>query len=350
MAKGDFLWCDLSTINVENTKGFYAGLFGWAFHDIAQPDGSPYHIGSTANGEGAALFQMPEKFQKMGLPSFWMSYIAVDDIQGAVDKASALGGKVEVGPIAFGDDASIALIRDPLGAGFTIYQGGDLQPRSASAPHGHMAWNALYVSDAQAVISFYEAIFDWRISAHPSQAGLFQVRNASGNEISAIHQLDKTIRGKFQFWGVHFAVADLSAAKAQVLKSGGEILYEGSGDGDPALLARDPDGAAFFMEQSKGGRTQSAPQTTSTPGSFKWKTALGLAVIWVAVVMEFNWVWGVLFIMWTIPALRTGQTYFVEPLRRADNALLYWLVVGTWIVLSLYLILFDLGVFIGAGS
>ena len=347
MPKGDFLWCDLSTFQAEGTKRFYAALLGWSYETTSQPDGSPYHLAATGTGDAAAIFEMPEKFQKIGLPSFWMSYIAVDDIDATVEQARRLGGKVEVGPLAYGGGASIALIRDPLGAGFTVYQGSDLAPRRSDAPPGHMAWNALYVSDAAAVTPFYETLFDWRIAPRPSQAGVLAVQNARGEDISSIHELPESIRGRFEFWGVHFAVPDLAAAKAKVSESGGTILYEDTTANEPTLLAQDRDGAAFFLAPSKGAQSRRsgsgiAERPASRAAPFKWKTVLALAIIWVAVVLELNWVWGVLFIMWTVPALRTGQTFLVEPIMRSENRVLFWLIVGTWIVLSVFLILFDL--------
>ncbi len=73
---------------------------------------------------------------------------------------------------------------------------------------------------------------------------------------------------------------------------------------------------------------------------------LALAVLWIAVAMDWNWVWGVLFILWTIPALRTGRTHLLEEVDRARNPILYWLIVSTWMLLSAYLIASDLmGVF-----
>lgn len=72
-----------------------------------------------------------------------------------------------------------------------------------------------------------------------------------------------------------------------------------------------------------------------------WKAVLALAVVWVAVVMDWNWVWGALFILWTIPALVTGRTHLLEEVSRARNPVLYWLIVSTWILLSLYLIASD---------
>ncbi len=251
ISKGDFLWCDLSTFHVAETKSFYARLFGWDYGTITQPDGTPYFVGSTSYGESAGIFEMPRKFRDVGLPSFWMSYIGVDNIDQTLDRARRSGGKVELGPLALGDGASIALIRDPLGAGFTVYQGRSLPPRRAERSQGHMAWNALYVSNACAVMDFYRAIFDWKISEDVAVPNLFRISNATGIEISAIHEVPTAVRGGYEFWGVHFAVPDLLAAKRRVLSLGGQILYEDTASEDPSILAQDPDGAASFLVDCK---------------------------------------------------------------------------------------------------
>lgn len=347
MQRGDFIWCDLSTFNVESTKSFYADLLGWKYDGMTQPDGSPYHIAMAAHGASAGIFEMPEKFQKIGLPSFWMSYIAVDHIEQTIAAARRLGGKVEVGPIPFGEGASIALIRDPLGAGFTVYQGDELGPPSTGTPPGHVAWNALYISDASAVMPFYQALFGWRIEADPKLQGVFTVSSATGNAIAAIHQLPEEVRGPFQYWGAHFAVPDLQAAKAQIAAGGGEIVSEDADPHRPALLARDPDGAAFYLVQAaKGAANRARP--ASAPAQFKWMTVLALLVLWVAVALEVNWVWGALFIMWTIPALKSGQAFLVEPIARRSHPVLFYLLIATWITLSLVLIVVDLGPVVSA--
>lgn len=79
---------------------------------------------------------------------------------------------------------------------------------------------------------------------------------------------------------------------------------------------------------------------------FKWKTILALAIVYVAVFKEWNWPWGVLFIMWTVPALYSGRTYFVEEIDRRNNPILFWIIVGTWITLSIFMIAYDLANFI----
>ena len=243
MAHGDFVWCDLSTFRPGTTKAFYSGLFGWGYSDASQPDGSCYHIAAADAGERAGVFEMPEKFRKIGLPSFWMSYIEVDDVDAAIETAQLLGGKIELGPVPFSEPARLVLIRDPLGAGFTVCESAGLPARSPAPEPGEMAWNALYVSNASKVIDFYSALFGWQISPVPNQPGTWHARTDQGDVVSEIQQLPEAVRGKYEFWGVHFAVADHSAAKTFVTGRGGRILYEDRS----SLLAEDPDGAAFFL-------------------------------------------------------------------------------------------------------
>lgn len=80
--------------------------------------------------------------------------VRVSEIAKEFDEA-----KVELTDDFYG--GKIALIRDPQGAGFTIYDGGKLDSRKNKA--GHMLWNELHVSSTSSVIPFYERLFGWTI-------------------------------------------------------------------------------------------------------------------------------------------------------------------------------------------
>lgn len=71
--------------------------------------------GIHALGRGGGGVRDAREISKEGLPSFWMPYIEVVDIDAAIERAQQAVGKVEVGPSAFDVNTSIALIRDPLG-------------------------------------------------------------------------------------------------------------------------------------------------------------------------------------------------------------------------------------------
>ena len=209
MQHGDFVWCDLSARNLDTICEFYSGLFGWNYHSGQGPDGSGYTVAYKNHTPMAGLYAMPQKFQDMGMPSFWMSYIYVDDVDQVVRKATKLGGKIELGPLGAANYGTVALIRDPLGAGFTVVSGGELTVRSERPAHGQLAWNCLFVSDAHAVIPFYEQLFGWTVTQSPSDRDRFDV-SLEGRSISEISTLDQSIRGKEQFWGVLFCCARFS--------------------------------------------------------------------------------------------------------------------------------------------
>lgn len=69
---------------------------------------------------------------------------------------------------------------------------------------------------------------------------------------------------------------------------------------------------------------------------------LALVVVYLAVLFGWQWVWGVLFLMWTIPALITGEIHLIGRVSKKQNPVLFWFIVCTWIGLSIFLIVADL--------
>ena len=70
--------------------------------------------------------------------------------------------------------------------------------------------------------------------------------------------------------------------------------------------------------------------------SVKWRSILGLVLIYLAMWYDWQWVWGVLFIIWVIPDLLSGVTYFMEPIEKKENPILYWIIVVSWLLMSVY--------------
>jgi len=68
----------------------------------------------------------------------------------------------------------------------------------------------------------------------------------------------------------------------------------------------------------------------------KWRSIVGLIIIYIAMWLNWQWIWGLLFILWVIPDLFSGVTYFLEPVEKNKNPILYWVIIGSWILMSLY--------------
>ncbi|MEM7428208.1 MAG: hypothetical protein AAF441_19125 [Pseudomonadota bacterium] len=74
----------------------------------------------------------------------------------------------------------------------------------------------------------------------------------------------------------------------------------------------------------------------------KGLTGLALAVLVLATVREWYWLWGLLFIFWSIQGLRSGQAFLIEDISRDDDPVLYWLISAMWAGFGLWYVYADL--------
>ncbi|MEL7450308.1 MAG: VOC family protein [Pseudomonadota bacterium] len=244
-----FVWADLSTFDLSGAKHFYRECFGWRYHE---QDAGYVLAGADPYAPVAGLYTMPEKFQAIGMPSFWMSYIQVDDIDATVSKAEQHGARIEVRPEPSPSGGLVALIRDPSGAGFTCFQGesGASRPKAAA---GARVWHELHVSDLTLVGAFYREVFGWAIqpAAHADRYELFGADDST--PIAGIQVTSNELKGDKEYWGVYFALDDLRAAGSRVEQLGGRIVAEQPVGGRAALLVVDSQDAAFYLVQTSGG-------------------------------------------------------------------------------------------------
>lgn len=77
----------------------------------------------------------------------------------------------------------------------------------------------------------------------------------------------------------------------------------------------------------------------SAPTTFKWKTVIALTLLLIAIMLNWSWVYGILFIAWAIADIATKRVYFVEEVTRAKNPILLWIIVILWLLLGIYSLL-----------
>jgi len=118
---GQFCWVDLAATDGARAIEFYAGLFGWIGRPQAVNGGAIVQLEHEGHAIGS-LYQLNRSACDAGVRSHWTPYVRVQDIEVACNQAIALGGSVAVEPFAVDGMASIALIVDPVGASFGIWQ------------------------------------------------------------------------------------------------------------------------------------------------------------------------------------------------------------------------------------
>ena len=113
---GEFVHMELNTPELEKSKAFYGGLFGWEFQDIPMGDGTIYSMFKPANGPGGGLMTVPDA------PMRWLSYIGVEDIKASTAKARELGATVWIANVEVMGRGWFSILEDPTGAAIALWQ------------------------------------------------------------------------------------------------------------------------------------------------------------------------------------------------------------------------------------
>jgi predicted enzyme related to lactoylglutathione lyase len=116
-ATGDWLWNELWTADLDASARFYRRLAPYRVETFTpDDDGAPYRYLAAAGVPRAGLVPRPAA----AIPTTWLPYILVDDIDRTAARAAALGGRLLAGPIPHPVGGRVALLADPSGAGFLV--------------------------------------------------------------------------------------------------------------------------------------------------------------------------------------------------------------------------------------
>ena len=63
-------------------------------------------------------------------------------------------------------------------------------------------------------------------------------------------------------------------------------------------------------------------------------TWIALLVVWLAVLVNQPWIFGLLFLAWAIYDIATGESSFVQTVTRKAHPVAFWLVVVTWLAFA----------------
>jgi predicted enzyme related to lactoylglutathione lyase len=117
---------ELSTNDVAAATKFYEAVFGWKIDPIDTGGAPPYwailHDGA-AQGRNGGMRELSPPQVEAGVPPHWMPYFTVTSVDETVKTATDAGGHLGFGPMDLPMGARIAVIGDPQGAFFALFQG-----------------------------------------------------------------------------------------------------------------------------------------------------------------------------------------------------------------------------------
>jgi hypothetical protein len=263
-------WVDTSQPDPEAALPFYSGLFGWEIENV-MPEGSEgsYFIGRIRGGDVAGVGGIPEGAPQMAL---WNTYIWVESADETAARARKAGGGVVSEPFDVMDSGRMAVLTDPEGAAFCVWQSKEHKGAKVVNEHGSLNFNGLATRDVEGAKAFYGAVFGWRTLAldagvmwtlpgygdHLEEAtpGLREQMTQMGapegfiDVVAALNPIADDDSTTPAHWSVTFAVDDADATAAKAKELGGEVVA-GPFDAPWTRMAviKDPQGATFFASQ-----------------------------------------------------------------------------------------------------
>lgn len=242
---GSFVWCELMTTDTAGAESFYKKVVGWNPVPFA-PDGS-YTVFNKPGGSGVAgLMPLPTP----STPPNWMMYVGTPDVDQTAMRIAQLGGRVVKQPESIPETGRFAVVQDPFGAIFGIFQPPPNRPGRSGGPGlGDFSWFELYTPNPDGAWKFYSTLFGWEKTdaMDMGDMGVYQMFGRGGGIPSG--GIMKPPPGAPAAWMPYAMVKDAKAAAATATANGGTIVngpMEVPG-GDWIAQGMDPQGAMFSV-------------------------------------------------------------------------------------------------------
>jgi predicted enzyme related to lactoylglutathione lyase len=243
---GTFSWVDLTTTDAAAAKAFYTGLFGWRMDEDDAGDGAVYTTCRIGGDAVCGLFEMSEDMRASGVPSTWTSYVTVADADSIAARAKGLGGGVVSVAFDVRDIGRMAVLQDPQGAVFAVWQ-----PRTRIGAErvndlGCLVMNELATPEPDAARPFYEDLFGWESE---------MIDTGPGGPPTVFAHNDGRLNASFSppaegaappHWRPYFTVESTEDAIKRVRELGGEELLGPTPHPHGSIaVGQDPHGAVF---------------------------------------------------------------------------------------------------------
>ena len=248
---GTFCWAELATTDQKAAVAFYGALFGWGVNDMPIGPTETYSMFQMRGKDVGAAYTMRPEERQHGAPPHWNLYVSVANVDESAKKAESLGAKVLAPPFDVMDVGRMAVLQDPTGAVFQLWQAKKHIGAKILSEPGALCWSELTTRDTKRAESFYTSLFGWtRKHAAPSAVMEYTEFHHQGKPLGGMMAMPPNMPAHVpSYWMPYFQVTDVDAS-ANKAKGLGANLMVGPQDipntGRFAILS-DPQGAMFAI-------------------------------------------------------------------------------------------------------
>jgi predicted enzyme related to lactoylglutathione lyase len=201
------------------------------------------------NGKNVgALYDMPGDWAAQGISPNWLSYVSVASADETAKKAKAAGGTVLREPFDITTVGRMAVVQDPTGAVFALWQPGTHSGAGVSNDPNSFCWNELGTTDTQKAEEFYSTLFGWTTEPFDESPIEYTMFNNGDRRAGGMYKITPEM-GFPPHWLVYFAVDDCDAKVQKATELGASVMKPPDdipGTGRFAIL-QDPQSAPFAI-------------------------------------------------------------------------------------------------------
>lgn len=118
-APNTFGWAELNSRGIEKAIPFYNNVFGWTHKTSEMGEGAPPYTEFQVGGQSIAGGMEMNPMVPAQVPSYWMVYFNVEDVDRSFKNATEAGGQEMMAPQDF-PGGRFAILSDPQGAAFGL--------------------------------------------------------------------------------------------------------------------------------------------------------------------------------------------------------------------------------------
>jgi uncharacterized protein len=246
--EGRFSYSDLQTTDLDAASSFYEDLFGWDHVD--QPmseDGTDIYRMFMKEGRVVCAANKQRREQaEAGVPPLWNVYFTTTDVDAAARRCEAAGGNVHAQPFDVFDAGRMAVIADPAGAFFCLWQPKDNIGSTVMFEPNTLTWAESGTTEVDKARTFYEEALGWSSEGMDmGTSGAYVVFSAGGRPVAGLMPSPAPM----SYWSIYFATDDCKGLTDRARANGARIMMDAEameGVGRISILT-DPQGAMFGL-------------------------------------------------------------------------------------------------------
>jgi hypothetical protein len=211
-------------------------------------DAGTYTMLQIDGRDVGGLYELSKDMVAQGVPPHWLAYVKVAKVDDAAKKAAELGGRVVMGPFDVMTAGRMAVVQDPTGGTFAMWEPREHLGATAMGEIGTPCWYELTSTDKAEAGAFYAALFSWTLETFLGAMDYTIFKNGEMS-VGGLMGCPEGTDAVPSHWTIYFSVEDCDATVAKAERLGGKVVAPAMDVptvGRMAFLA-DPGGAIFAV-------------------------------------------------------------------------------------------------------